>query len=207
MAEYTSRPQPERYRPARRIPPASLQWSIWPARTNLLARDFLHGRAVAGLVGDMVRVLADDLPDAKATNPLPTGTSNRPASASRSLLTSFRRRAMACEFEVQLPTADAADRRSELSRPSTCSKSWRASSRSTATTAKSSASIARRPVARSKSSRDSSTCSNWPRACTTKPTVRSTSRAALSPTPGAFRAARAACRPTKKSPPPSPASA
>jgi thiamine biosynthesis lipoprotein len=60
-------------------------------------RDFLHGRIVAGLASNVARIFVDDRPDASAAN--------SPPAAIPSLLTSFRRRAMACEFEVQLPAA------------------------------------------------------------------------------------------------------
>jgi FAD:protein FMN transferase len=67
-------------------------------------RDFLHGRAIAGLVGDVARFFADDLSQAIGKDSPATVRENGSATdGSRSLLTSFRRRAMACEFEVQLP--------------------------------------------------------------------------------------------------------
>jgi FAD:protein FMN transferase len=68
-------------------------------------RDFLHGRVVAGLVGDVARLFAEDAPNASAEDSPSIEISHGPT-ASRSLLTSFRRRAMACEFEVQLVAAD-----------------------------------------------------------------------------------------------------
>jgi FAD:protein FMN transferase len=71
-------------------------------------RDFLHGRVVAGLVGDVARFFVDDLSQAIGPESPATERKNGTHSArSRSLLTSFRRRAMACEFEIQLPAAES----------------------------------------------------------------------------------------------------
>lgn len=61
-------------------------------------RDFLHGRVAAGLLGSVARIFADH-PD--------LSTPELPASNAGTLLASYRRRAMACEFEVQLPAADS----------------------------------------------------------------------------------------------------
>jgi thiamine biosynthesis lipoprotein len=62
-------------------------------------RDFLHGRVAAGLLGGVARLFADQ-PD--------LSTPILPTVSAATLLASFRRRAMACEFEVQVPAADSA---------------------------------------------------------------------------------------------------
>ena len=62
-------------------------------------RDFLHGRVAAGLLGGVARIFADQpgFIDARHCRLRTPAT----------LLASYRRRAMACEFEVQLPAADS----------------------------------------------------------------------------------------------------
>ena len=62
-------------------------------------RDFLHGRVAAGLLGGITRLFTGQ-PDPPAAVRLTASES--------SLLASFRRRAMACEFEVQVPASDSA---------------------------------------------------------------------------------------------------
>jgi FAD:protein FMN transferase len=62
-------------------------------------RDFLHGRVAAGLLGGVARHFADQ-PD--LSTPIP------PPATAATLLASFCRRVMACEFEVQVPAADSA---------------------------------------------------------------------------------------------------
>jgi thiamine biosynthesis lipoprotein len=71
-------------------------------------RDFLHGRAVVQLLGNVAKGLIDELPPtAAAGSTTASPGSDASASATVSLLTSYRRRAMACEFEVQLAAASA----------------------------------------------------------------------------------------------------
>jgi FAD:protein FMN transferase len=71
-------------------------------------RDFLQGRVVAGLVGGVVRIFTDDSPAGpSAGEPVSAISNGTAASASRPLLTKFCRRAMACEFAVQLAAAEA----------------------------------------------------------------------------------------------------
>jgi thiamine biosynthesis lipoprotein len=105
--EYTAPARSERYRP--RDTAGSLGYNERMAGTNQpTRRDFLHGRAAAGLVGCVARAFADDRPTAPTDDTPAAGIGvGSVVKASRSLLASFRRRAMACEFEVQVGTADA----------------------------------------------------------------------------------------------------